>query len=358
MDAKYIEFFKQLTSTPSPSGHEEKAQRIFMDFTKPFADEVKSDINGNAIAVKYGTGHGKKPYSVMLSGHADEIGLMVSHIDESGYVYARMIGGMDISLLPGLRLDIHHEGKTVRAIVGKKPIHMLRDGDEAKPKLEDLWLDIGAIDREDALKKVAVGDVVTFIPQFEYLNGDFIVSKGTDDKAGVFVAAMVMNLIHKSKKIYPDVYAVSTVGEEVGAKGAKTSSFDIKPMIAIALDVTFVSDHPGVDKKVYGDVGVGKGPAITIGSMINKQVLNLFKKTAEEEKIPVQFEISPTRSGTDGDVLHNNLSGIALAIISIPNRYMHSPNEVVSLNDMENAAKLIAGFLKRLGPDFNPYPVQ
>jgi tetrahedral aminopeptidase len=283
---------------------------------------------------------------------------MVSHIDENGYVYARVIGGMDITLLPGLRLDIHHEDNTIRAIVGKKPIHMLRESDEGKPKMEDLWLDIGAKDKDDALKKVAIGDVITFLPQFEYLNEDLIVSKGTDDKAGVFVAAMVMTLLQKVKKLYPDVYAVSTVGEEVGAKGAKTSSFNIKPTIAIALDVTFVSDHPGVDKRTFGDVGLGKGPVLTIGSMINKKVLALLKKTAEEDKIPVQFEISPTRSGTDGDVIHNNLSGIALAIISIPNRYMHTPNEVVSLSDLENSAKLIVGFLKRLSPDFNPDPVQ
>lgn len=358
MESKYVEFLKQLTSTPSPSGYEEKAQRIFLDFNKPFADELKTDINGNAVAIHYGTSHKKNPFSIMLSGHADEIGLMISHIDESGYVYARTIGGMDITLLPGLRLDIHHDDKVVRAIVGRKPIHMLRDGDDAKPKIEDLWLDIGAKDKDDALLKVAIGDVITFIPSFEHLNDDLIVSKGTDNKAGVFVASMVMSLIHKNKKLYPDVYAVSTVGEEVGAKGAKTSSFDIKPTVALALDVTFVSDHPGVDKRTFGDVGLGKGPVLTIGSMINKKVLALLKKTAEEEAIPVQFEISPTRSGTDGDVIHNNLSGIALAIISIPNRYMHTPNEVVSLGDLENAAKLIAGFLKRLGPDFNPNPVQ
>jgi tetrahedral aminopeptidase len=358
MESKYIEFFKQLTSTPSPSGNEEKAQRLFLDFTKPYADELKTDINGNAVAIRFGSSHNGNPLSVMLSGHADEIGLMVSHIDENGYVYARVIGGMDISLLPGMRLDIHHENRVVRAIVGKKPIHMLRDGDESKPKMEDLWLDIGAKDKEDAIKKVAIGDVITFLPQFEHLDNDLIVSKGTDDKAGVFVAAMVMTLLHKVKKLYPDVYAVSTVGEEVGAKGAKTSSFNIKPTIALALDVTFTSDHPGVDKRIFGEVSLGKGPVLTMGSMINKKVLSLLKKTAEEDSIPVQFEISPTRSGTDGDVIHNNLSGIALAIISIPNRYMHTPNEIVSLNDLENAAKLIAGFLKRLGPDFNPNPVQ
>ncbi len=358
METKNIEFFKQLTSTPSPSGNEEKAQRIFLNFTKTYADEVKTDINGNAAAVHYGTSHKTTPYNVMLSGHADEIGLMVSHIDENGYLYARIIGGIDITLLPGLRLDIHHDDMVVRAIVGRKPIHMLRDSEESKPKIEDLWLDIGAKDKEDALQKVAIGDVITYVPNFEHLTDDLIVSKGTDNKAGVFVAAMVMSLLHKNRKIYPDVYAVSTVGEEVGAKGAKTSSFDIKPIIALALDVTFVSDHPGVDKRTFGEVGLGKGPVLTIGSMINKKVLALLKKTAEEEAIPIQFEISPTRSGTDGDVIHNNLAGIALAIISIPNRYMHTPNEIVSLSDLENAAKLIAGFLKRLGPGFNPDPIQ
>ncbi|MDP8231593.1 MAG: M42 family metallopeptidase [Candidatus Zophobacter franzmannii] len=351
MNTKHKTFFKNLVTSYSPSGYEKPAQKIYYDYVKQFADKVEADVNGNVIAHKKGKGK----FSVMLVGHADEIGLMVSHITEDGYIYCKSIGGMDASILPALRMNIHHEGKIVRAVAGRKAAHMVRGDDSPKIKLDDIWFDIGAKDKKDALKRVSLGDIVTYSADFERINGDFYATKATDNKAGVFVAAVALELL-KDEKIYADIYSVASVKEEIGGIGAKTSSYSINPDLAVVFDVTFTSDHPGVDKKVYGDIALGDGPVVCLGANINDKALALLKETAEECKIPLQWEVSTMRTGTDLDSIFSNRSGIPSILISIPNRYMHSPNEMISLKDLESTAKLTAEFLKRIDAKFDLYP--
>lgn len=341
---KNLNFLKDLVSAPSPSGFEAPAQAVVKSYLSPFADEIRSDRNGNLIAVKHGSGKLK----VMVVGHADEIGLIINHVDDQGYVYVRSLGGFDVNLLPGLRVDIYHQGTVVRGIMGKKPIHMMRDSsDNAKPKLEDVWIDIGASSKEEALAKVAIGDVITYHSKFEMLSEDLIVSKATDNKVGVYVAAAAMQELHR-KKLKANYYAVSSVGEETTMRGAATSAYQIEPDIAIAVDVTFTSDIPGADKRAYGDIALAKGPTISIGAALHPLIKDRLIAAAEKHKIPFQIEIAPGRTGTDADAIHALKTGAATAVIGIPNRYMHSPNEVISLSDLDNAVKLVAAFVAAL----------
>lgn len=339
-----LKFFKDLVSAPSPSGFEAPAQKVVREYLKPYADKITSDNNGNLIALKKGKGKLK----VMVVGHADEIGLIINHIDEQGYLYMKSLGGFDVNLLPGLRLDIYHQGKVVRGIIGRKPIHMMRGSDNnAKLKMEDLWIDIGARDKKDAEKKVSIGDIITYHSVFENLSGDLVVTKATDNKAGVYVAAAVLQQL-ADKDIYPDYYAVSSVGEETTMRGAQTSAWQIEPDIAIAVDVTFTSDIPGADKRRYGDVSLSKGPTLSIGAALHPAVHEKLLSVARKNKIPFQLEIAPGHTGTDADAIHALKAGAATAVIGIPNRYMHSPNEVISLKDLDAAVKLISAFILSL----------
>lgn len=344
MNEKNKKYLFDLLSAASPSGFEAPAQTITRAFLHGCCDDITQDINGNLIAYKKGSGK----HRIMIVGHADEIGFIVNYIDESGYVYVKTLGGFDVNLLPGFRINIHHQGKVVRGIIGKKPIHMMRGGDDnPKLKIEDLWIDIGARTKEEALARVSIGDTATYDDCIEQLSDDLIVSKATDNKVGVYVAAAVMQELAK-KKIKAEYYAVASVGEETTMKGAATSAYRIEPDIAIAVDVTFTSDMPGVDKRVYGDVSLGKGPTITLGAAVHPAINGLLQELAAKHNIPVQIEISPSRTGTDADAIHASRLGTATAVIGIPNRYMHSPNEVISLSDLDHAVKLLVEFIKKV----------
>lgn len=349
MNEKNKKYLFDLLAVPSPSGYEAPAQAITKAFLAGVCDEIKGDVNGNLIALKKGSGKKK----IMIVGHADEIGFIVSYIDESGFVYVKTLGGFDVNLLPGLRVDIHHDKQIVRGIIGKKPIHMMRGSDDnPKLKIEDLWIDIGAKDKQDALSKVAIGDIITYSSQIEQLSDDLIVSKATDNKVGVYVAAAVMQELAK-KKIKANYYAVASVGEETTMKGAGTSAYLIQPDIAIAVDVTFTSDIPGADKRVFGEVGLGKGPTLTLGAALHPAVNDKLIELAKKHDIPLQIEISPSRTGTDADAIHALRTGTATAVIGIPNRYMHSPNEVISLGDLDKAVSLLTEFVKSIDDKFD-----
>lgn len=341
---KNLKFFRDLVSAPSPSGFEAPAQKVVKAYLKDYADEISQDVNGNLIAYKKGSGKLK----VMVIGHADEIGMIVNYIDDAGYVYVKTLGGFDVSLLPGLRLDIYHQGKVVRGLIGKKAVHMIRSGDDnPKLKLEDLWIDIGAGSKEEALKKVAIGDVITYHSEIEMMSEDIIMTKATDNKAGVYVAAAVMQEL-SNKKLKANYYAVSSVGEETTMKGASTSTFRIEPDIAIAVDVTFTTDIPGADKRAFGEIALGKGPALSIGALVHPGLNEKIRDLATKLKIPVQLEIAPGRTGTDADVIHAQRMGAATMVVSVPNRYMHSPNEMISLSDLDHTVKLISAFIAGL----------
>lgn len=352
MKKEWKKFFKDLVEAPSPSGFEQPAQEVYRNFVKDIADEYKTDVHGNVIALKKGSGD----LRFMIVGHADEIGLMVKYIDDNGFIRFTAIGGVDPSILPALKVKIYHGKKVYRGIIGKKPIHLLKAEERGKAaKMEELWIDFGAKDKKDAERMVSVGDHITFDVGMEMLNNDFVTSKATDNKAGVFIAGAVLDAL-KDEKIEANVYAVSSVQEEIGLRGAQTSAFGIDPHVGIAIDVTHATDYPYMDKNMMGDVKLGAGPSIVVGANINPRVFELLKAAAEKQKVKYQIEAAPRGTGTDANAIQTTRAGVAAGLISIPNRYMHTPVEVVSFKDLEGAVKTITEFARSINDETDFIP--
>ncbi len=354
MDRKAKAFLKKLMETMSPSGFEGEASQVWQARAKEFADSVRVDVHGNTIAALNEDG---KP-RVMLAGHIDEIGLMIRYIDDQGFLYFAPIGGWDVQIVQGQRVWIKgKKGKLISGVIGKKPIHLMDPKErESVPKMHDLWIDIGAKDKKDAEKLVDIGAPAVLAYGFEELRNGIVAARGFDDRVGAFVVLEALRYA-KEYGIQAALFAVATVQEEIGLRGARTSAFGLNPDVGIAVDVTFATDQPGVDKKRIGEVKLGGGPVIARGPNINPKVFDLLVQTAEEEKIPYQVEGIPYGTGTDANVIQLTRAGVATGLISIPNRYMHSPCELVSLKDLDNAAKLIAAFVHRLSEktDFTPF---
>jgi endoglucanase len=287
----------------------------------------------------------------MLAGHVDEIGLIVNYIDDQGFIYFGTIGGWDSQVLVGQRVLIKGREGLIRGVIGKKAIHLMKQDERDKvSKVEDLWVDIGAKDKAEAEKLVRVGDPMVLDQDLRELRNGYIVSRGIDNRIGGYVVLEALRLLSKSRP-KAEAYAVATVQEEVGLVGARMGAYGLDPKVAIAVDVTHATDSPTVEKKQLGEHKLGSGPAIARGAAINPVVFDMLVKAAEDEKIPYTLEANPSRTGTDADIIYMTRSGIPTGLVSIPNRYMHSPNEMVDLSDVENAYKLIAAFIRRLDDD-------
>ncbi|MGL6196827.1 MAG: M42 family metallopeptidase [Thermoguttaceae bacterium] len=346
------EFLKKVLETPSPSGFEEPVQKIVREYISPFADEVKTDVHGNVIAVRNPTA----TVRVMFAGHCDQIGLIVNYIDDQGFIYVLTIGGWDIQNLIGQRVKIWTQAGPICGVIGKKPIHLMTDEDKKKvPKIQDLWIDIGATSKEEAEKTVRIGDSITIDLAYGELMNNLIAAPATDDKAGMWVVMEALRRIDASK-LKVAVYAVSTVQEEVGLRGARTSAYGIDPHIGIAVDVTFATDCPTIEKKQNGEVKLGGGPAVTRGPNITTKLANAIVDVAKANEIPVQICAEGRMTGTDANSIQVNKSGVATALISIPNRYMHTPVEVISLDDIDKAADLLARYVESIEPGVDYVP--
>lgn len=345
-------FLEKMLNTPSPSGFEQPVQAVVREYAAEFADEVRTDVHGSVIAAR----NPDAPVRVMLAGHCDQIGLMVQHVDDDGMIRFSSIGGMDATIAVGAQLTVYGPKGPVPGVVGRKAIHLMTE-EERKGglQLKDLWLDIGAKDRKEALKLVEIGDPVTYRLGATRLQQDFVAAPGLDDKVGVYVVMEALRLIPKTK-LKCGVFAVSTVQEEIGLRGARTSAFGIDPHAGIAVDVTHATDYPAADKNVTGEVKLKAGPTVARGANVNPPLRAIIVKAATEKNIPYQNQPAPGGTGTDANAIQINRAGVAAALISIPNRYMHTAVEVVSLADLDNAAKLIAETLTRIdeGTDFTP----
>jgi endoglucanase len=357
MEQREKDFLYALFATPSPSGFEQPIQKVVRDYVKGFADEVKVDVHGNLIAIKNPNGKVK----VMLAGHCDQIGMMVTYIDDKGFIYFKQIGGIDPTVVPGTNLVIHTANGPVNGVIGFKPIHLIKSEERGKKlDLSKLWIDIGAKSGEEAKKIVRVGDPITYRLAVTELGNNRISTPACDDKTGVFVVMNALKLF--SEFIQPlgghDValYAVSTVQEEVGLRGARTSCYGINPVAGIAVDVTFASDDPGVDAKEIGTVNLGDGPVVSRGANINPVLEKIITTTADEKGIKYQIEAAPGATGTDANAIQITQAGVAAALISIPNRYMHTQVETVELEDLENAAKLVAEAVVRINAETSFIP--
>ena len=354
MDKDRVEFLRDCVEAISPSGFEEEISRIWRKEADKFADRTWVDVNGNSYAV---VNDGGSP-RIMLAGHMDEIGLMITYIDDKGYLSFTPIGGWDLQVLPGQRVRVRGVKGVTLGVIGRKPIHLLEAEERKKVvKFEGLWIDIGAKDKKDAEKHVSIGDPAVLDYGFAPLLNDIVVARAFDDRVGAFV---VLEAARLAAKMNPKaaIYAVGTTQEEVGLRGARTSAFGIDPQVGIAVDVGFATDTPGMGdaKKKVGDISMGKGPIIARGPNINPKLFELLVDTAKKEKIPYQVEGAPRGTGTDANAIQLTRAGVATGLISIPNRYMHSPCELVHLGDLENIAKLIAHTVAKIDDktDFIP----
>ncbi|MBE6427108.1 MAG: M42 family metallopeptidase [Planctomycetaceae bacterium] len=352
MDTKSKEFLKKVLLTPSPTGFEQPVQELVREYARDFAEFVETDVMGNVIAGR----NVDAPIRVMLSGHCDQIGLSVQFIDDNGYLYVIPLGGWDVQNLIGQHVTVWTKNGAVPGVIGKKPIHLL-DAEERKavPKMSDIWVDIGAKDKAEASEAVRVGDAITVQMTYSELKNDLIAASATDDKAGMWVVMEALRRIDGSK-LKVAAYAVSSTQEEVGLRGATTAAFRLDPHVGIAVDVTFTSDCPTIDSKKIGDIRVNKGPAIGRGPNFNPAVVEKLVQIGDEQNIPYQLNPSGSPPGTDARAIQMTRSGVATGLVSIPNRYMHSPVEVVSLADMDACADLLARFIESLdeNSDFIP----
>ncbi|MFO1514834.1 MAG: M42 family metallopeptidase [Verrucomicrobiota bacterium] len=338
-----LNFLRTLVNTPSPVGHETRGQRVWLDYAKKFADETFSDAYGNCVAV---LNKGGSP-RIMLAGHADEIAMAVNYIDDHGYLYVRRMGGVDAAITKAQRVVIHTRRGPVKGVVGNVAPHLMRlEGEPKPPKIHDLFIDIGARKRVDAERLVRIGDPITLVDEFDILRGDLAVARAFDNRIGTWSVIEALRLLKESgRKLSAEICAVSNVQEEVGLLGARQIAYTLKPDIALVVDVTHATDYPTVSKAQHGDVKIGRGPAITHGGCNHPEVVARIEAVAKVKKIPLQHEAMSSTSGTDTDVIFWTRGGIASALISLPNRYMHSPVEVVSLKDLEQIPQLLAAFV-------------
>jgi len=338
------DFLKRIQETPSPSGFEQPVQRLVRERMKPFADTLDTDVHGNVIVGLNPKGSPR----VMLAGHCDQIGMMVRYIDDNGYLFFGAIGGIDPSVVPGSRVTVHSKNGPVEGVIGRRPIHVLKPEERgAKIELREMWVDIGSKNKKETEQVIAVGDPITYRLEMTQLGSDLVTSPGFDNKCGTFVVMETLRVC-AGKKIKCALFAVSTVQEEIGLRGARTSCFGLDPQVGIAVDVTHATDYPDIDKRVNGDLKMNTGPVIATGPNINPRLEELLVKTAKSKRIPYQMEAAPSGTGTDANAMQLSRGGVATALVSIPNRYMHTQVEVVSLSDLEAAIRLLAETLAHI----------
>ncbi len=342
-----LHFFETLINTPSPSGFELAAQRVWAGYVKPHCDSFRTDSYGNAFA-RLGD-ENAKPH-IVLAGHIDELGFMVSHIGDEGFLFVQGIGGIDRALFRGQRVHVHGAKGVIEGVTGSLAIHLQESDDRKKvPDLHEMYVDIGAKSKEDAKKLVRVGDAITYADGFTNLQNGRVAARGCDNRIGVWSAGEALRqLAEKRPKVC--VTAVSTVQEENGLYGATMAGYSTKPDVALVVDVTHGTDIPNCSKPKHGDVRLGLGPVISFGSSNHPIVVQRLLDVAAQEGIPVQREANPRHTGTDADAFFLQRGGVPTASLGLPNRYMHSPVEVIDLADLEAMAKLLAAFCRSVTP--------
>jgi endoglucanase len=338
------QFLERLLVTASPSGFENEAARLWRSEAETFADEVAVDSMGNSYARLRGDGP-----VVMIEGHIDEIGVMITHIDDDGFCWFRPIGGWDDQVLVGQRIRFLGAHGAVVGVIGKKPRHQLSPEDMDKvSKIPSLWVDIGAKDRADALTRVNVGDAGVIEQPIVNLTDDLLACRGVDNRIGAFIALEALRKLNDGERPAADVWAVAAVQEEITFGGARTSSHHLDPAVAIVIDVTHATDHPDADVRGNGLCKLGGGAALARGSSVNPLVHDALAAAAKAENLPYVIEASPRSTGTDADAIAYTRAGVPCGIVSIPNRYMHSPSEIISLADADTCSSLIAAFTRRM----------
>ncbi|HWX95440.1 MAG TPA: M20/M25/M40 family metallo-hydrolase [Solirubrobacteraceae bacterium] len=341
-----------LLAARGPSGYESAPAQVWLQAASAFA-QVSSDVIGTPLAlVAPRHGYDASARRLLVMGHIDEIGLIVTHIDDEGYLWFRAVGGWDTQILVGQRLVLDTLDGPITGVVGKKPIHLLRDEDRKKvPEIRDLHIDIGARDGVQARERVRIGDVAVIDAQPLELPNGRLTSRALDNRLGSFVALEAARLVAEAGGAQWELAAVAVAQEEITFGGSRTSAFALEPDAAIVVDVTHATDAPGIDVKEGGKHELGSGAVIARGSTLNEPLFDLLRETAETEKIPFTLEASARATGTDADAVHLSRGGVPTGLVSIPIRYMHSPVELVQLDDVHACARLIAAVAQRLDGD-------
>ncbi len=354
MDSHSLEFLRRLLDTPGPSSFEILPARAWREEAARFADQVHADVSGNSFA----TLNPSAAPRVMLAGHIDEIGVMVSYVDDEGYLSFDPIGGWDHQVFVGQRVELLGRDGVVSGVIGKKAIHLMEKEDREKvSKADDLWIDIGAKNRVEAEARVRVGDAGVLASKVLEFPGGRLVSRSLDNRIGAFVVLEALRLLSQERP-KARVSAAATTREEISytGGGARTGAAGLEPDVAIVVDVTHATDYPGVEKRKHGDYKLGGGPVLSRGAAINPVVADLLAETAEAERIPFTIEAAARDTSTDADNVFTALKGVATGLVSVPLRYMHSPNEMAAIEDIERTARLLAAFSRRVSAttDFVP----
>ena len=345
-DTSY-EFLKKLLSIPGPSGYEGAAAKAWRTEAEKFT-EVRGDRMGNSFATLNGGGIPR----IMLAGHIDEIGLMVTHVEDGGLLRFQGVGGWDPQVLVGQRVLVQTKNGEVPGVIGKKAIHVMEPDERKKvSEIKSLWIDIGAKDGDEAKERVRVGDVAVIDQHLLELPNGRIASRSLDNRMGAFVVLEALRLLSEEDGIAPEVVAVACVQEEIGLYGARGAAFGLDPDAAIAVDVTHATDTPGIPKNEHGDHALGSGPVVTRAVNLSPFVTEGLIDTAEGEGVSYTLEADSRSTSTDADAIQFTRAGIATGLVSVPNRYMHSPNEIVDLEDLTSCARLIAAYIKSLKKD-------
>lgn len=334
-----LKFLENYLNNASPTGYEWSGQKLWMDYLRPYVDEFITDAYGTAVGVI----NPEAPYRVVIEGHADEISWYVNYISDNGLIYVIRNGGSDHQIAPSKLVDIHTKKGIVKGVFGWPAIHIRKAGKEETPKLDNIFIDIGAADKKEVEKMgVHVGCVITYPDTFHIMNKDKFVCRALDNRMGGFMIAEVARLLHKNKKKLPfGLYITNSVQEEIGLRGAEMITERIKPHAAIVTDVTHDTTTPMIDAKTQGYAKIGKGPVIAYAPAVQQKLRDLIVDTAEKEKIPFQRAANSRYTGTDTDAFAYSNGGVPSALISLPLRYMHTTVEMVHRQDVENVISLI-----------------
>jgi putative aminopeptidase FrvX len=339
------EFLVRLLDEPSPSNYEADAQRIWRSYVEPFVDRVEVDVYGNHTAIL----EGRADVSVMIVGHADEIGLIVKRIDDDGHVRFGKIGGVDPAVLAGTRVRVITAKGLVPGVVGLPAIHLLPRGETSKtPKLEDMSIDVGATSKREAQRLVAIGDPVIFGEDFREMANGFASHRSFDNRVGCWIVAEALRQASRARGRRATVYGVSSVQEETGVWGAGLVADRYMPTLAVAVDVCHDTSTPGIGKSAHVDIRCGKGPVLTRGVRTSRRVFELLEAAAKAAKVAVQVDIDEGHTFTDADPISARRTGVPVQVVGLPCRYMHTPCEVVHLGDLEKAATLLGHFVSTL----------
>jgi endoglucanase len=345
------DFLEELLVTPSPTGFESAGQQVWTEYVDDFADSVESDAYGSAYA-KLNTSYDVT--TIMLEAHCDEIGMIVQHITDDGYIFINKLGGSDSTIARAKRVNIHARNGIVSGVTGNTAIHLQdkKNGGGEQPKWKDIYVDIGVSSREEALKLVQVGDPITYADEYDYLSDEIISGRALDNRIGGFMIAQVLKRLNERRgDLKVNVVALNSVQEEVGGYGARMMSYRIDPDAALVTDVTHATDTPGIDQKEHGLVKLGKGPSIQHGGANHPQMVEFIEDVAGKSEIKLQHEATSVRTGTDTDSIFYQKTGIPSALVSLPLRYMHSPVETASFRDIESLIELMTKAVLSMAPD-------